>query len=95
MSGEAEADAQNVDELKERRGEIAGSGDVPRGDVRESEKRPGDESDDASFYPDTGAYPARGEMLPPTGEMGDVSPTDALQPGPEGEPEELEGESDR
>lgn len=95
MSGEGEADAENVDELKERRGEIAGSGDVPHGEMPEGARRPGDESDDASFYPDTGAYPARGEMLPPTGEMGDASPTDALQPGPKGEPEELEDEFDR
>jgi hypothetical protein len=87
MSGAGEADADTVDELKERRGEVAGSGDVPRGEIPEGERRPGDESDDASFYPDTGAYPAGGEMLPPTGEMGDPSPTDALQPEPEQEPD--------
>jgi hypothetical protein len=87
MSGEGEAEAKTVDELKERRGEVAGSGDVPPGDIPEGARRPGDESDDASFYPGTGAYPARGELLPPTGEMGDPSPTDALQPEPGQEPD--------
>ena len=91
MFGDGEQDAENVDELKERRGEIAGSRDAPGDEVPEPPPR----EDDASFYPDTGAYPARGEMLPPTGEMGDPSPTDALQPGAEDEPAALEDESDR
>jgi hypothetical protein len=91
MFGEGEAEAENVDELKERRGEIAGSRDAPGDEVPEVQPR----EDDASFYPDSGAYPARGELLPPTGEMGDPSPTDALQPEPEAVPEELERESDR
>jgi hypothetical protein len=91
MFGKGEEDAENVDELKERRGELAGSRDAPGDEV--PELPPGE--DDASFYPDINAYPARGEMLPPTGEMGDPAPTDALQPGPDGEGEELEGESER
>jgi hypothetical protein len=84
MFGKDEADAENVDELKERRGEIAGSRDAPGDEVPEVPPR----EDDASFYPDTNAYPARGEMLPPTGEMGDPAPTDALAPEPEDPPEE-------
>ena len=91
MLGKGEQDAENVDELKERRGEIAGSRDAPGDEVPELPPR----EDDASFYPDTDAYPARGEMLPPTGEMGDPSPTDALQPSAEDEPETPEDESDR
>ena len=91
MFGKGEEDAENVDELKERRGEIAGSRDAPGDEVPELPPR----EDDASFYPDTNTYPARGEMLPPTGEMGDPSPTDALQPGAEDEAEALEDESDR
>jgi hypothetical protein len=84
MFGKDEADAENVDELKERRGEIAGSRDAPGDEVPEVPPR----EDDASFYPDTNAYPARGEMLPPTGEMGDPAPTDALEPELEDPPDE-------
>jgi hypothetical protein len=91
MFGKGQEDAENVDELKERRGEIAGSRDAPGDEVPELPPR----EDDASFYPDTDAYPARGEMLPPTGEMGDPSPTDALQRRSEDEPAALEDEFDR
>lgn len=95
MSGEGEADAETVDELKERRGEVAGTGDVPPGEIAGSGNGPpGDETDEASFYPDTGAYPAGGE-LPPTGELRDPSPSDALQPEPEGMPEDGEDEPER
>ena len=91
MFGEGEADAENVDELKERRGELAGSRDAPGDEAPQDQPR----DDESSFYPDTDAYPARGEMLPPTGEMGDAAPTDALQPSPKPLPEEIEEESER
>lgn len=74
MDGDRIADAENVDEVKERRGEIEGVA---------SPNEPGEEMDPASFYPNTDAFPTSTGGLPPTGELHEAPPTDAIHPDEE------------
>lgn len=68
MLGDQEVDAETADQLTERRNEGGGAGD---------------DRDPATFYPNADAYPAGGGTLPPTGELGEPAPTDALHPDEE------------